>query len=88
MRYARLPQQVLDGVGRETLALGVGTDSLPSGRDVLATVGFGSMWTGFVPPPNMDHHLSVSSSAPDDARGCAHVAGVFVGSQAIHCTKT
>jgi hypothetical protein len=64
MYYARLPQQVLDGVGRATLALGDGTDSLPNGRDVLATLGFGSMWTGFVPPPNMDHHLSVSSSAP------------------------
>jgi hypothetical protein len=51
---------VLDGDGRETLALGVGMDSFGSGRDVLATVSFGSMWGGLVPPPKaMEHHLSV-----------------------------
>jgi hypothetical protein len=66
IRYARLPQQVDDGDGRATLALGLGTDNLPSGRDVLAIVGLGSMWTGLVPPPNIDHRLSSSSY---DARG-------------------
>jgi hypothetical protein len=50
--YARLPQQVLDGEGRATLALGLGTDSDPSGRDVCTTLGLGSMWGGLVPPPN------------------------------------
>lgn len=40
--YARLPQQVLDGDGRAMPALGLGMDSLPSGRTVFATEGFGS----------------------------------------------
>lgn len=51
-RYARLPQHVLDGEGRATLALGLGIDSDPNLRDVCTTLGLGSMWGGLVPPPN------------------------------------
>lgn len=55
--YARLPQHVLEGDGRGTLALGVGVDSLPRGRAVCATFGFGSVCAGLVPPPNAMVHL-------------------------------
>lgn len=71
MHYARLPQQVLDGEGRETLALGVGMDSLPRGREVFTTDGLGSMCTGLVPPPKaIGHRLSVCKPWAD-AQGAA-----------------
>lgn len=72
IRYARFPQQVLEGEGRGTLDRGVGVVSLPRGRAVFATVGFGSMCAGLVPAPNaMDHRLSEID--PGDARGARTV---------------
>lgn len=47
-----LPQQVLDGAGRLNVPVGFGTDNFPKGRAVFATVGFGNICGGFVPPPN------------------------------------
>lgn len=71
IRYARLPQHVLDGEGRGGLPFGLATDSLPSGREVFATEGLGSTWAGLVPPPNMVHHLSFVRQTRTDARGAA-----------------
>jgi hypothetical protein len=80
--YARLPQHVLEGDGRAMLALGVGTDSLPSGRDVFTTDGFGSMCTGLVPPPNAMMG-TFPGDEPQRRRGRVHSVEVCEGCQLL-----
>jgi len=79
------PQQVLDGAGRGAAPWGLGTDSLPRGRLVLATVGFGNMCGGEVPPPNAMGIISLER--PCDGWSRAHHGQAVRSCQAIHSTS-